>query len=204
MAFLLATLLGLAFGAADQYLGTMLWLGGWTSTVAQVSAPWLVLAFVVGTTQERPRKAMALGLVVTAAALAGYFAMTYSPMEIHPWSLHRFTAGVVAVTTRGWYNPTYILAGLVTGPLFGLLGQRWRVRRWWVSAALVAGVLCLEPVARWATGQLWPPAPVWTAEVASGIIVAALFVFALSAWRRARPHVSLRVWVRARMSGASR
>ena len=111
--------------------------------------------------------------------------------------LDRFTAGVVAVTTRGWYNPMYILGGLVTGPLFGLLGQRWRVRRWWVSAALVAGVLCLEPVARWATGQLWPPTPVWTAEVASGIIVAALFAYALSVWRRARPHLPPSLGLRA-------
>jgi len=132
---------------------------------------------------------MVLGLVVTAAALVGYFAMTYSPMEIHPWSLGRFTAGVIAVTTRGWYNPVYIVGGLVTGPLFGLLGERWRVRRSWVSAALVAGALCLEPLARWATGQLWPPVPVWTAEVASGAFVAALFAYALIAWRRARAAV---------------
>jgi hypothetical protein len=189
VAYLLAVLLGLAFGTADQYLGSMSWLGPWTSTMAQMSAPWLLLPFVVGMTQQRPRRAMVLGLVVTAAALVGYFAMTYSPMEIHPWSLGRFTAGVIAVTTRGWYNPVYIVGGLVTGPLFGLLGERWRVRRSWVSAALVAGALCLEPLARWATGQLWPPAPVWTAEVASGAFVAALFAYALVAWRRASAEV---------------
>ena len=185
MAFLLAALLGLAFGAADQYLGSMSWLGQWTSTVAQMSAPWLVLAFVVGMTQQRPRRAVALGFVATAAALVGYFAMTYSPMEVHPWSFDRFTTGVVAVATRG-YNPAYILGGMATGPLFGLLGQRWRVRRSWVSAALVAGALCLEPLARWATGQLPYAAPhVWGVEVAVGAVGAALFTFAILAWRRA-------------------
>ncbi len=191
MAFLLAALFGLAFGAADQYLGSMSWLGSWVSTAAQMSAPWLVLPFVVGMTQERPRRAMILGLVATAAALAGYFAMTYSPMEIHPWSFDRFTAGMVAVSARG-HNPLYILGGLVTGPFFGLAGQRWRVRRSWVSAALVAGALCLEPLARWVTGQLWPPAPVWTVEVVSGVIVAALFAYTLVAWRRARAPVPAR------------
>jgi uncharacterized membrane protein (UPF0136 family) len=183
MTFLLAAILGLAFGAADQYLGSMSWLGAWASTAAQMSAPWLVVPFLIGITQQRPRRAAALGLVITASALLGYFAMTYSPMEIHPWSLDRFTAGMVAVTTSG-YNVVYILGGLVAGPLFGLLGQRWRVRRSWVSATLVAGALCLEPLARWVAGQLMPPAPVWGAEVASGAVVAALFASALMAWRR--------------------
>jgi hypothetical protein len=185
VAFLFAAIVGLAFGAADQYLGSMAWLGAWTSTAAQVSAPWLILPFVTGMTQERSRRAMALGLVVTAAALFGYFAMTYSPMEVHPWTLHRFTTGLIAVTTRDRYNSVYILSGLITGPLFGLLGQRWRVRRSWVSAAVVAGALCLEPLARLSVGRLMPPAPVWTIEVVSGAVVAALFAFTLMTWRRA-------------------
>ncbi len=184
MAFFLAALLGLAFGAADQQLGTLTAeLGPWTSTAAQMSAPWLVLPFLIGLTQSDARRAAVLGLVVTASALIGYFAMTYSPLEIHPWTLDRFTSGFVAVTTSG-YNPLYILGGLVTGPLFGLLGQRWRLRRSWISAAIVAGALCLEPLARSASGQLMPPARVWAAEVAFGVVVTALFAYALMAQRR--------------------
>ena len=188
MVFLLATVLGLAFGAADQFLGSRsVTLGLWASTAAQMSAPWLVLPFVIGVTQRHARRAAVLGLVVTASALIGYFAMTYSPIEIHPWSLDRFTAGMVAITTRGWYNPLYILGGLVTGPMFGFLGQRWRVRRSWISATLVAGALCLEPLARWTVGQLMPPAHVWGAEIASGTVVAGLFAYMLMTWRRANP-----------------
>ena len=187
MVFLLVALLGLAFGAADQQLGTLTAeLGPWTSTAAQMSAPWLVLPFLVGTSQQEARRAAVLGLVVTASALVGYFAMTYSPLEIHPWTFDRFTSGFVAVTTSG-YNPFYILGGLVTGPLFGLLGQRWRLRRSWVSAAVVTGALCLEPLARWAVGQLMPPAPVWAVEVAFGVVVATLFTHALLAQRRLEP-----------------
>ena len=187
MAYLVAVVvLGLAFGAADQQLGTLTAeLGPWTSTAAQVSAPWLILPFLVGTTQQRSRRAALLGLVVTASALVGYFAMTYSPVEIHPWSFDRFTSGFAAVTTSG-YNPMYILGGLVTGPVFGLLGQRWRVARSRVSAAIVTGALCLEPLARWASGHLMAPTVVWTVEVASGIVVAAAFAYALVRLRRAR------------------
>jgi len=185
VAFLFAAIVGLVFGAADQYLGSMLWLGSWTATAAQVSAPWLILPFAAGMTQWRPRRAAALGLVVTLSALFGYWAMTYSPMEIHPWTFHRFTAELVAVTTRGWYNPLVILGGLVMGPLFGLLGQRWRVRRSVLSATVIAGALCLEPAARWAAGHLMPSALVWTVEVTSGVILGALFVYALLGARRA-------------------
>jgi hypothetical protein len=185
MTFLVVSLLGLAFGAADQFLGSRSSaLGLWASTAAQVSAPWLVLPFLVGMSQQRGRRAAALGLVVTTSALVGYFAMTYSPIEIHPWTFGRFTTGMVAVTTSG-YNPLYIVGGLLTGPTFGLLGQRWHVRRSWVSAAVVAGALCLEPFARWIAGQLPPPAPVWTVEIASGIVIAVVFAMILLAWRRA-------------------
>ena len=185
VAYLVAVVVGLAFGAADQQLGTLTAeLGPWTSTAAQVSAPWLILPFLFGTTQQHARRAAVLGLVVTASALVGYFAMIYSPVEIHPWSLDRFTSGFVAVTTSG-YNPMYILGGLVTGPVFGLLGQRWRVSRSWVSAAIVVGALCLEPLARWVSGQLMAPTVVWTVEVAFGVVVAALFAYALTRLRRA-------------------
>ncbi|MGZ4132213.1 MAG: DUF6518 family protein [Actinomycetota bacterium] len=182
MAYVAAVLAGLAFGAADQYLGSRsAALGVWAATTAQVSAPWLILPFLAGTTQERPRRAMVLGLVATASALVGYFAMTYSPMEGVP--LERFVPGIVAIATSG-FNPAYILGGLMTGPVFGLLGQRWRVRRSWVSAALVAGALCLEPTARWATGQLSSPASVWRVEVALGAVVGLLLGFAALASRR--------------------
>jgi uncharacterized protein DUF6518 len=184
MAYLLAVIVGLAFGAADQYLGSMSWLGPWAATAAQVSAPWLIMPFLAGLTQPRAKRAAVLGLVVTLSALLGYFAMTYSPMEVPMWTFHRFWTGLVAVTTNGWYNAVFILAGLVTGPVFGLLGQRWRVRRWWVSAAFVAGALCLEPVARWGSGRLMSPAPVWAIEVGAGVIVTGLFALALQAWRR--------------------
>jgi hypothetical protein len=184
MAFFFVALLGLVFGGADQQLGTLTAeFGPWTSTAAQMSAPWLLLPFLVGTSQQGARRAALLGLVVTASALVGYFAMTYSPLEIHPWTFERFTSGFVAVTTSG-YNPFYILGGLVTGPVFGFLGQRWRLRRSWISAAMVTGALCLEPLARWPVGQLMPPAPVWAVEVTLGVVVAALFAYALMAPRR--------------------
>jgi hypothetical protein len=175
MTYIVTILVGFAFGALDQYLGSRSALGAWASAVSLMSAPWILLPFAVGWTQVRSRRAMTLGLIVTMSALAGYFVMTYSPLEGVP--IARFWSGEVAVVTSG-YNPIYIVVGAVTGPLFAFLGYRWRLDRWWVSALAVVTALCLEPVARRTTGQLLTPGLVWAAEAATGLVAAALFVLA--------------------------
>jgi hypothetical protein len=175
MAYLIAIVVGLVFGAGDQYLGTLAAgsvLGTWSWTVSGMSAPWLILPFAAGMTQDRPRRAMALGFVITLSALAGYFAMTYSPMESIP--VRDFASGVFRMVTS-MPNPAWILAGAVSGPLFGWLGHRWRVARSWVAAAIITVALCFEPLARLARGSLSHPA-VWAAEVAIGVAVGLAFV----------------------------
>jgi hypothetical protein len=190
MAFVIAILVGLAYGGGDQYLGSlrpMVELGSWTPTAAQMSAPWLLLPFALGATQVNPRRAMLLGLVVTEAAMVGYVVMTVSPIENVP--LAAAPASAAAIMLAGG-NITYAIAGLVTGPVYGLLGQRWRVSRWWVSAAAVAGALFLEPFARVASGQLSPPSMVWRVEVAFGAAVTVYFAARLLQRRRAAQNVA--------------
>lgn len=189
MAYLVAVVVGLAFGAGVQYLGTLTAgsiLGTWAWTVSGMSAPWLVFPFVVGMTQKRERRAMALGLVSTMAALAGYFAMTHSPMEGAP--IEDFPRRFLVMVRTG-YNPLWIVGGLVTGPLYGLLGQRWRVARSWTSAALVTFALCLEPLARGVVGMLTPHPFVWWVEIATGVVVGVSFVVVIVTSRRSRETV---------------
>src|ERR1700757_2580028 len=115
MAFVIAILVGLGYGGGDQYLGSlrpMLELGSWTPTAAQMSAPWLLLPFVLGATQVNPRRAMLLGLVVTEAAMVGYVAMTVSPVE--GVSLAAAPTAAAAMVLAGG-NIVYGIAGLVTG-----------------------------------------------------------------------------------------
>ena len=54
--------------------------GGCTNAVV-MAALWVLLPFLFGCSQKRPRDAALLGLVATVAALFGYWAMTVSPME---------------------------------------------------------------------------------------------------------------------------
>src|SRR4029078_10506536 len=188
MAYLVAVAVGLMFGGGDQYLGSLtpyLTLGSWALAVGAMSAPWLVLPFAFGWSQVRPGRAMLLGLTATQSALVGYFALTLSPLEGVP--LSGFPAGLHALLLNGGphgANAAWVVAGLVTGPLYGLLGQRWRVHRSWISATLVTGALCLEPFARQAVGQLPPPSVVWGVEGVMGRVVAACCAIATLAHRR--------------------
>jgi len=174
----LAGICGLAFGAADQYLGSRIELGIWASSVSGLSAPWLVLPFLAGWTQARRSAAMAAGLIAVLAALAGYFTMTVSPVEGVP--VARFATAFAALARS---NVLWVVGGLLTAPIYGLLGRRWRLERWWTSAALVAGCVCLEPLVRWALGRASPPDGVWLAEIAAGVGIACSFALA----RRRRP-----------------
>jgi hypothetical protein len=165
-----ALLLSAAFGAGDQYLGSLtgsghLWAAGWSSDVSLLSAPWLVLPFVAGATQRDPKRAALLGLACTYAALLGYGLMTVSPIE---------NAHLSVATVRGFlYSERAVfIGGIVTGPLFGWFGQQWRTRRAIAGALVTAAALCLEPLARRVSVNPIRYRDVWLAEVAAGLALA--------------------------------
>jgi Family of unknown function (DUF6518) len=140
MVVVLALVLAAAFGAGDQYLGSLV-SHPWGADVASLSAPWLVLAFLAGATQREPRRAVLVGLGCTYAALAGYLLLTDSPLEGAHYSVANLRGFLVS-------NIAVVAGGLLTGPLFGWFGQRWRTRRALLGALASAAALCLEPLAR--------------------------------------------------------
>jgi hypothetical protein len=170
--YVVAILVGLAFGAGDQYLGTihsLNALGPWAVSISQMAALWVLLPFLFGCSQRRPREAAFVGLVATAAALLGYWAMTVSPME----GVALRSAPSAAASWLGG-NVGWWVAGAITGPLFGYLGHRWRWDGSWVGPALLSAVFLLEPVVRRASDRLIGPSWVWVAELAvgAGLVVA--------------------------------
>jgi Family of unknown function (DUF6518) len=171
MGVLLALVLSAAFGAGDQYLGSLtgsghIWAAGWSSDISLLSAPWLVLPFVVGATQREPRRAALVGLACTYAALLGYMVMTLSPVE---------HAHISAAAIRGFATSerAVLVGGIVTGPLFGWFGQQWRTKRAISGALVTAAALCLEPLARRVTIDPIGNRDVWLAEVAAGLALGA-------------------------------
>jgi hypothetical protein len=180
MVYVVAGLIGLAFGAGDQYLGSLMSVGPWTETASLLSAPWLVLPFVFGCTQTNARRAAVVGLVATLTGLLGYFLMIMGPFE---GGQTAFTGKEIAGLLSS--NLRIILSGLVTGPLYGYLGYRWRTRRAWLSAVLVAGALCLEPAAEALAGRTVPgTSAVWAIEVVVGLAIGAYFALVGVAYRR--------------------
>lgn len=158
---LLALVLAALFGAGDQYLGSFS-MHPWMADVSLLSAPWLVLAFLAGCTQREPKRAALLGFGCTLSALIGYGAMTLSPVE----NAHMNVASSVAfVRSEGGV----FVGALVTGPVFGWFGQRWRNDRAWLGALATAAAVCLEPLVRIPTGQAIRSSTVLLAEVAVGI-----------------------------------
>lgn len=184
MGYAVALAAGFVFGAADQYLGSRSALGAWAAVVSLVSAPWLLIGFVGGLTQSVARKAMIVAVLVTVPALLGYFTMTCSPME--GVAAARFPQCLSTVARTG-YNPLWILGAVLLAPLYGLLGHRWRVARSWTSAAVVAGTLCLEPLAHLSFDPwMLSAAPVvWWAEVTLGLVLAAVLARGIVMARRA-------------------
>jgi len=175
MAYLIAVLVGAAFGSTDQYFGSISHIP-WLGEVSLLSAPWLVLPFVFGCTQARPRRAVLIGCVATAAALVGYFIMTLTPLE----GVH-LNGNIGTILALLHSEAKVIVGGAITAPIFGYLGYQWRTTRAWLSASLVAGALCLEPLAAAAVGRLPQFGAVWIAELCIGSVAATYF--GLAGWR---------------------
>jgi hypothetical protein len=67
--------------------------------------------------------------------------MTLSPIEGAAVTVR----GVRGLLVGQWI---YVGGGLLTGPLFGWLGNRWRTHRDWTNALAVAVAVCCEPLAQ--------------------------------------------------------
>ncbi|HEV2902964.1 MAG TPA: DUF6518 family protein [Gaiellaceae bacterium] len=178
-----AVALSFVFGGADQFLGSLS-AHPWATEVSLLSAPWLLLAFLAGCTQREPKRATLLGLACTLSALVGYGLMTLSPVENAQLTLQSATAFVRS-------QSDVIAGGVVTGPLFGWLGNRWRNDRVWLGALVIAAAFCLEPLALIPAGREIDFRAVWIAEVAVGLAMV-LYVTTEARARRRRMRTATR------------
>jgi DNA-binding beta-propeller fold protein YncE len=154
-----------AFGAVEQraraeYPGFVTALGG-------MSAPWLALPFLAGASRASRRGALVLGFAVVLVAVVGFLAVSAGLVQT-------FTSGPSAVLWAMLGQLPWLLGAVVSGPVYALLGYRWRVTRSWVVALAVTAPVMLEPAVRWGLSSrgilIWEPyAPVAWAEALAGL-----------------------------------
>ncbi|MDX6326095.1 MAG: hypothetical protein QOK15_2449 [Nocardioidaceae bacterium] len=128
---------------------------GLRGAIGNLSAPWLLVAFLPALRCRSAGRGAVTGLTSTVAALAGFYATLTVVLAGH---LHG--GGYLrelAVETSA--NRIYFVAGLVTGPLMGVLGA-WVGTRYPAAAAYVVGGLVATEAAAVALvqgHQLAPP-----------------------------------------------
>ena len=152
-AVVIALMAAFAFGALDQYLQVAIpvsHLGARQFLVQAsngMSAPWLLVPFLAGAWQVSQRRAALVGLAATWLSALAYVLMIVSPMEGAHLTPRTFAFSLASQWPR-------FAGGLVTGPLYGTLGHRWRSRRSLAAALLAALPVLLEPGGRWLATRL--------------------------------------------------
>lgn len=171
----------LVFGAAVEAFKSQTGAGfAFRSDVGNWSSLWLVMPLVMGYQFRRPLPGALAGLAATMAALVGFYAVN-AVMFPQP-------EGVTAtLSTFSQIMLRWALFGVVSGPVFGVVGTRLRSGR---GLALACGlIMVFEPILLllWGGRQLPLPGPLgiswwfqWrlaaTVEVAVGAVLVLLAI----------------------------
>jgi DNA-binding beta-propeller fold protein YncE len=158
-----------AFGAIEQRAGAG--YPAFVTTICGLSAPWLVVPFLAGASRARRGGVRVLGCAVALVAVVGFVISTADPVPT-------FTSGPSAVFAPELDEWPWLLGAALSGPVYALLGHRWRVTRSWPLALAVTVPVMLEPALRWwmsSSGiMIWRPyAPIAWAEAVAGLALTA-------------------------------
>jgi hypothetical protein len=148
--------------------------------VGNFCAPWLVLSFLAGRTQRSWAWAAIAGVLADVACVVGFYSrfLTFDAMRLG-LPLSSSLADRVSVGFTHWFNfiAPWLLAVLLGGGLYGVLGSWWRRSRSTAAGVALALPFLAEP-------GLWPlrngyyqgPWFLWAVELAVGIVVAGVMV----------------------------
>jgi Family of unknown function (DUF6518) len=151
-------LLGVGSRLADSSPDAVAWFGN-------IGAPWLATAFAAGALAGSRIRGSLLGLVVPAAAVAGFY------------GLMRFAKGQANASYLADVSSIWAVVAAVGGPLFGYAGAAWRSRAPTLrtpAVALLAGAFAAEGAALLLLLEDEARVPATLAEL--GVAAAAPFV----------------------------
>jgi hypothetical protein len=144
--------------------------GGVRDAVGNTSAPWVLVAFLVGTRCSRAWRGALAGAATTLAAFLGFYLAEAAILDLgaRPWYVDlELTLGSGRV---------YEAWGLLSGSVYGALGAAWASRSLRAAAVPVGLAFVCEPFAVlllgrtgvWGDGALWRHPWLWIAEVLAG------------------------------------
>jgi len=165
-----------AFGAVEQRAGAG--YPAFVTALSEMLAPWLVLPFLVGASRASRGNVRMLGFAVALVAIGGFLAATGDPTGDGHDPVQTFSSGAGFVVLAVLNHLPWFLGAMVSGPLYALLGHRWRVTRSWPLALAATGPVMLEPALRWGASfagiLFWRPyAPAAWAEALVGLALTA-------------------------------
>ncbi|MEV4351419.1 DUF6518 family protein [Actinoplanes sp. NPDC049596] len=155
--------------------------GGVRDTIGNLSAPWLLVAFIPALIARSVPRGAVIGLAATLAALLGFYVAVTVTLDDQMPGLREHLLHVLRLNRR------WIYSGLLSGPVMGALGA-------WLGRGVlvpVAGLLLLlEPIvivsARIVPG--WRSVIHWTLDPVPYVVEAVLGVLILIlVWRSRRP-----------------
>lgn len=112
---------------------------GWRADVGNLSAPWLLVAFLPALRCRTTMRGALTGLVSTLVALTAFYAVLAVLLAGHLGGGGYASEYLVEAEA----NRIYFLAGMVTGPLLGAagawIGRHHRAATWMVVGGLLSG-----------------------------------------------------------------
>ena len=179
-----------AFGTVEQVL-SLQHSSSFLAAIGGLTAPWLLLPFLVGLAYPRREGSALLGLACVGLAIGACSAGAETGGD---FAGHLIPGRVVGyLGAFGVSHLPGLLGAAVSGPVYAVLGHRWRVSRSWLPALAVTVPVLLEPAVRWRAGQsvlFWAGyPPVAWAETLTGLAlaVAAIVISARSGSARGWP-----------------
>ena len=181
---MLALLLAAGFGVAmSVFKGNG---AGVRSDIGNLSAPWLLVPFFAAAALpgRRAYAGAAVGAAATCVALSAFYVANAFVLDLGP---HGWIEDLQLAFVTHWF-----LWGLVSGPVFGIVGAAWRRRGSSYAGVAVTALLIAEPVfwalARRAGGvdsfAFEPSAGVSVGEVVAGVLACACMAVAADRARR--------------------
>ncbi|MFL6124602.1 DUF6518 family protein [Actinophytocola sp.] len=159
--------------------------------ISNLSSPWLVLAFLAGWSQRSWLWAAVAGVLADVFAVSGFY-FQFLVYDEHG-GYRGYTPPPLLTLIRsnlsGWLHfvAPWLLAALVAGIAYGLLGRWWGARRSVVAGIAVTVPFVFEPLAWFAYYGFWRgPAVLWFGEALVGVGLSLLVIAVLRRHGRTR------------------